>query len=68
MALVTIPYKGITPVGRLGRCSPPLLTLIMMTSSNGKISRVTGHLCGELTGPGEFPAQRPVTQSFDAEF
>ena len=36
----------------------------MMTSSNGNIFRVTGHLCGEFTGPGEFPAQRPVTRSF----
>ena len=35
----------------------------MMTSSNGNIFRVTGSLCGEFTG--EFPAQRPVTQSFD---
>ena len=26
---------------------------------------VTGPLCGEFTGPGEFPAQRPVTRSFD---
>ena len=34
----------------------------MMTSSNGDIFRVTGHLCGE------FPAQRPVTWSFDAFF
>ena len=25
-------------------------TLFMMTSSNGNISRVTGHLCGEYTG------------------
>ena len=25
--------------------------LIMMTSSNGNIFRVTGHLCGEFTGP-----------------
>ena len=40
----------------------------MMTSSNGNIFRVTGHLCGEFTGPGEFPAQRPVTRSFDAFF
>ena len=31
-----------------------------MTSSNGTISRVTGPLCGEFTGPGEFPTQRPV--------
>ena len=40
----------------------------MMTSSNGKIFRVTGPLCGEFTGPGEFPAQRPVTRSFDVFF
>ena len=40
----------------------------MMTSSIGNISRVTGHLCGEFTGPGEFPAQRPVTRSFDVFF
>ena len=38
----------------------------MMTSSNGNIFRVTGHLCGEFTSPvnGEVPAQRPVTRSF----
>ena len=40
----------------------------MMTSSNGNIFRITGPLCGEFTGPGEFPAQRPVTQSFDVFF
>ena len=40
----------------------------MMTSANGNIFRVTGHLCGKLTGPGEFPAQRPVTRSFDVFF
>ena len=39
-----------------------------MTSSNGNIFRVTGPLCGEFTGPGEFPAQRPVTRSFDVYF
>ena len=38
---------------------------IMMTSSNGTIFRVTGHLCGESPVPGEFPKQRPVTRSFD---
>ena len=37
----------------------------MMTSSNGYIFRVTGHLCGEFTGTGEFPAQKPVTRTFD---
>ena len=30
--------------------------------------RVTGPLCGEFTGPGEFLAQRPVTRSFDVFF
>ena len=41
---------------------------IMITSSNGNIFRVTGPLCGEVTGPGEFPTQRPVTRSFDVFF
>ena len=40
----------------------------MMTSSNGNIFRVTGPLCGEFTGPGEFPAQRPVTRGLDVFF
>ena len=40
----------------------------MMTSSNGKVFCVTGPLCGEFTGPGEFPSQRPVTRSFDVFF
>ena len=39
-----------------------------MTTSNGNIFRVTGPLCGEFTGPGEFPTQRPVTRSFDVFF
>ena len=45
--------------------------LHMMTSSNGNIFRVTGHLClcaGNSPVPGEFPAQRPVTRSFDVFF
>ena len=37
----------------------------MMTSSNGNIFRVTGHLCGEFTVPRWIPAQKPVTRSFD---
>ena len=37
----------------------------MMTSSNGNIFRVTGHLCGEFTGPRWIPSKRPVTRSFD---
>ena len=40
----------------------------MMASSNGNIFRVTGPLCGEFTGPGEFPSQRLVTRSFDVFF
>ena len=48
------------------RCLVPLINqLCMMMSSNGIIFRVTGPLCGEFTGPGEFPTQRPVTRSFD---
>ena len=45
-----------------------LWNLFMMTSSNGTIFLVTGPLCGEFTGPDEFPAQRPVTRSFDVFF
>ena len=44
------------------------ITWYMMTSSNGDIFRVTGPLCGEFTGPGEFPTQRPVTRSFNFFF
>ena len=40
----------------------------MMTSSNDNIFRVTDPLCGEFTGPGKFPTQRPVTRSFDVFF
>ena len=35
----------------------------MMTSSNGNILRVTGHLCGEFTGPRWIP----LTKARDAE-
>ena len=52
----------------LTTCLPPRIREFMMTSSDGNIFRVTGHLCGEFTGPGEFPAQRPVTRSFDVFF
>ena len=40
--------------------------LRLMTSSNGSIFRVTGHLFGEFTGPRWIPPQKPVTRSFDA--
>ena len=42
--------------------------LCMMTSSNGNIFRVTGPLCGEFTGRGDFPTQRPVKRSFGVFF
>ena len=45
-----------------------LRRLHMMTSSNGNIFRVTGHLCGEFTGPRWIPTQRPVTRSFGVFF
>ena len=35
-------------------------TIHMMTSSNGNIFRVTGHLCGEFTGPRWIPRTKPV--------
>ena len=41
---------------------------VMMTSSNGNIFRVTGHMCGEFTGPADFPTQRSVMWSFDVFF
>ena len=40
----------------------------VMTSSNGNIFQVTGHLCGDSPVIGEFPAHRPVTRSFDVFF
>ena len=50
----------------------PLVALIkglcIMTSSNGNIFRVTGHLCGKFTGSRWIPTQRPVTRIFDVYF
>ena len=42
--------------------------IIMMTSSNGNIFRITGHLCGKFTGPRWISHTRPVTRSFDVFF
>ena len=39
------------------------VSLSMMTSSNGNIFRITGHLCGEFTGPRWIPR----TKASDAE-
>ena len=49
-------------------CRQSIIMFTTMTSSNGNIFRVTDPLCGEFTGPGEFPTQRPVTRSFDVFF
>ena len=40
-----------------------IMMTFMMTSSNGNIFRVTGHLCGEFTGP----RWSPHTKASDAE-
>ena len=49
-------------------CNGNISPYYMMTSSNGNIFRVTGLLCGEFTGPGDFPAQWPMTRSLDVFF
>ena len=67
--------KGVKTFG-FGNSSSKLPTcMFMMTSSNGNIFRVTGHLCEEFTRgagnspvTGEFHAQRPVTRLFDVIF
>ena len=46
------------------RLMPPF----MMTSSNGNILRLLGICAGNSPVTGEFPAQRPMTRSFDVFF
>ena len=61
--LISCPFCGdIDPYFTL---KDELWISFMMTSSNGNIFRVTGHLGGNSLVTGEFPAQRPVTWSFD---
>ena len=62
VSLLGFPMTVITAVDQI------LALIFMMTSSNGNIFRVAGPLCGEFTGSGEFPTQRPVTRSFDVFF
>ena len=45
-----------------------VIILIMMTSSNGNIFRVTGHLCGEFTGPRWIPHTKTSDANFDVYF
>ena len=40
----------------------------MMTSSNGNIFRVTGHLCGEFTGHQQIPRIKASEADFDVFF
>ena len=56
------------PILRSSHCNTSKDLLCMMTSSNGKIFRVTGPLCGEFTGHRWVPAQRPVARCFDVVF
>ena len=69
-SVILIMCKQVNPCGgKLNRfCAHVNEVNDMMTSSNGSIFRVTGSLCGEFIGPGEFPAQRPVTWNFDVFF
>ena len=45
-----------------------LISLHMMTSSNGNIYRVTGHLCGEFTGHLRIPRTEASDAFFDVFF
>ena len=59
--------KGLVIVVSFSWCldsSVACIICIMMTSSNGNIFRVTGHLCGKFTGPWWIPHTKPVTRSF----
>ena len=47
--------RGRYTIGRLNLALVYRYQFIMMTSSNGNIFRVTGHLCGEFTGPRWIP-------------
>ena len=59
------PWSNRHPFRTFGQCKSWLLMCqsYMMTSSNGNIFRVTGHLCGEFTGPRWIPC----TKASDAE-
>ena len=50
------------------RLASGFVRFYMMTSPNGNILRVTGHLCGNSPVTGYFLEQRPVTRSFDVFF
>ena len=64
-----MPYKafdrfdGYGPYVLICEFNPHVSSTIMMTSLNGNIFRVTGHLCGEFTGHWWIP----LTKAGDAE-
>ena len=55
--------SGLTPTQVMVWCLTPLISYLMMTSSNGTIFRATGHLCGEFTSPRWVPR----TKASDAD-
>ena len=59
----TVNTKVLTLKTRIWRQDMKMFSVFMMTSSNGNIVRVTGHLCGEFTGP----RWSPRTKASDAE-
>ena len=68
MCFVPIIYTYLKHVEPFHTCRTNTPRLWHVTSSNRNIFRVTGPLCGEFTGPGEFPTQWSVTWSFDVFF
>ena len=62
------PQPSLTTLSRSCITKVILAGSYMMTSSNGNIFSITGPLCGNSPITGEFPAQRPVTRSFDVFF
>ena len=50
-------------LGTISHCIKLTVLIDMMTSSDGNIFRVTGHLCGKFTGPRLIP----LTKASDVE-
>ena len=72
-ALVNIIHKTFQPappmnIDAMGRKEGRPINSGMMTSSNGNISALLALCAGKSPMTGEFPAQRPVTWSFDVFF
>ena len=57
-----------TPTPAQHQTDIPNTSRMMMTSSNGNIFCFTALCVGNSSVTGEFPAQRPVTESFDVFF